>query len=47
MTKEARTYSGVKIVYSISDVGKIKDTCKKHVTRLLSYIIYKNKLKMG
>ena len=29
MTEDASTYNGLKIVYSINDVGKIEQTCRK------------------
>ena len=29
MTQEANTYNGLKIVYSINDVGKIEQRCRK------------------
>ena len=47
LTKEARTYTGVRTVYSINGVWKIGQiTCKKNETRLPFYTIYKNKLNM-
>ena len=47
MTKEARVYSGEKIVSSISGAGKTGQLhIKKKEIRILPITIHKNKLKM-
>ena len=45
LTKEARTYKGVKMVYSMNDVGKIGQIHVKNETRPPIYTIHENKLK--
>ena len=45
MTKEAKTYNGVKIVYLINGVGNIKQIHAKNEPRLPSYTTHKIKLK--
>ena len=47
LIKGAKTYSGVKIVYSINGVGKIGLGHAKNEIRLPSYIIHKHKFKMN
>ena len=44
--RNAKTYYGLKIVYSVNGVGKINRYVQKNETRLPSYTINKNKLKM-
>ena len=46
LIKGAKTYSGVKIVYSINGVGKIGRYLQKHETRPHFYTTHKNKIKM-
>ena len=45
LRNEAKTYNGLKVVYSINGVGKI-GYMQKNATRSSSYTTYKNKLKM-
>ena len=44
MTKKAKTYNGLKIVYSINGVGNIGQICAKNETRPPSYTTHKNEL---
>ena len=44
--RNAKTYYGLKIVYSVNGVGKINRYVQKNETRLPSYTIHKNKFKM-
>lgn len=50
LTREARTYNGVKTVSSINDAGKIGQVYakkeRKKETRLPTYTIYKNNFKV-
>ena len=46
MTKETRTYNGIKTVYLINGIGKIGQTHAKNKTRIPSYTTYKNELKL-
>ena len=45
MTKEAKTYTGIKILYSTNDVEKIGQMCVKNETQSLANTMYKNNLK--
>ena len=45
MTKEARIYNRIKIVYSINGVGRIGQIHAKNEMKPLSYTTHKNKLK--
>ena len=47
VTKEAKIYNVVKIVYSTNGVGKIRQIHAKNETRQPSHTIPKNKLKVG
>ena len=48
MTKEARLYNEEKTISSLDGTGKLDIYMQKiNKTRLLSYNIYKNKLKMN
>ena len=46
VTKEAKIYNVVKIVYSTNGVGKIRQIHAKNESRTPSYTIHKKKLKM-
>ena len=46
LTKEARIYSGVRAVLSISVLGKLDSYMLKNEVRTLPNTIHKNKLKM-
>ena len=46
MTREARTYSGERTVFSINGAGKTGQLQVKNEIRTLTNTIHKNKLKM-
>lgn len=45
MMKEVKIYTGETTVFSTSGAGKTGQICAKNEIGLLSYMIYKNKLK--
>ena len=47
ITKEAGIYNGEKTVSLINGIGKLDSCMRKNQTALVSYTIYKNKLKMA